>query len=109
MDNKVFLNIETKRGLIVIPFDKLKYVDLFTMGYNNEIELIESIDKILDLSLDISEVTDIYISGRRFKYTKNDSLSCIKYSTDNYNLDSLKEMLSLYLKQNHKRIRADAV
>ena len=75
------------------------------MGYNNEIELIESINKILDLSLDISEVTDIYISGRRFKHTKNDSLSCIKYSTDNYNLDSLKEMLSLYLKQNHKRIR----
>ena len=105
MENKVFLNIDTTRGLVVIPFDKLRDVDLFTEGYDNETELIESLNNILDLSLDISEVINIYISGRRFELTRNSSLSHIKYSSDNYNLDSLKSMLSLYLKQDHRRIR----
>ena len=39
MENKVFLNIDTNRGLVVIPFESLRKLDLFTVGYNNKEEL----------------------------------------------------------------------
>ena len=105
MENKVFLNIDTKRGMVVIPFDSLKKLDLFTIGYDNELQLINSLSKILELDLKIEDVLNIYISGKRFEHTRNSSLNCIKYSSDNYNIDSLGDMLSLYLKQDHRRIR----
>ena len=105
MENKVILNIETKSGKIVIPFIGLKELDCFTMGYNNDIELIESLSKMLNLSLNVDYVLRLYITSDKYKDRKNSSLSCIKYSGDNYNIDSLGEMLSLYLKQDHRRIR----
>lgn len=105
MKNKVYLNIRTVKGLISIPFVGLRELDYFTVGYENEENLIESLNKILDLSLSVTDVNNIYISGNRYKDAENSSLSCIKYSRDNYNLDSLVEMLALYLKKNRERIR----
>ena len=105
MENKVFLNIDTNRGLVVIPFESLRKLDLFTVGYNNKEELVDSLSRMLDLSLNVDDVLNIYISGNRYKHTRNDSLNYIKYSDDNYNIDSLSDMLSLYLKQDHRRIR----
>lgn len=105
MGNRVFLNIETKNGLVMIPFLGLKELDYFTIGFENDEQLITSLSKMLDLSLNVEDVFRIYITGNRYKDTKNSSLLCIKYREDNYNIESLKEMFSLYLKQDHRRIK----
>lgn len=105
MENRAFLNIETKNGLIMIPFLGLKELDCFTVGFDNLEDLITSLSKILDLSLDVLDVLNIYITGSRYKKTRNSSLFYVKYSCDNYNYESLRDMFSLYLKQDHRRIR----
>ena len=105
MENKVILNIDTENGLYVIPFLDLKKLDAFTTGFENEEEMIKALNRILDLSIETKDIISIYISSDRYKKRDNDSLSCIKYSKDNFNVDSLREMFSLYLKQDHRRIR----
>lgn len=104
MGDRVFLNIDTNDGYVVIPFKGLKELDYFTIGYRDEGELIDSLNKLLDLSLKMEDIVRIYISSIKYKYNKNSSLSCIKYSGDNYNVDSLRNMLSLYLRQDHRRL-----
>lgn len=105
MENRVILNIETSNGVYVIPFIDLYKLDRWTVVFSNEEEMINSINRILGLSIDLSDVVSIYISSDRYMDRDNNSLSNIKYSGDNWNFDSLKDMLSLYLKQDHRRIR----
>lgn len=105
MENRVCLNIDTRKGLYVIPFLDLKKLDCFTVGFENEEKLIDTLNKILDLSIDMEDIVSIYITGDRYKDTDNSSLSWIKYSGDNWNLDALRNGLSLYLRQDHRRIR----
>jgi len=109
MEKRVMLNIDTKNGHYVIPFLDLKKLDGFTAGFKNEEEMIETLNRILDLSIDMEDIVRIYISSDRYKERDNSSLSCIKYSGDNFNIDSLRDMFSLYLKQDHRRIRRSDV
>ena len=103
MENRVILNIETSNGIYAIPFLDLCKLDRWTVAFSNENEMIDSLNRILGLSIDMKDIVSIYISNDR--YVNRDSLSCIKYSSENWNLDSLKDMLSLYLRQDHRRIR----
>lgn len=105
MGNSVFLNIETNYGVIRIPFIGLKELDYFTMGYNDSEELINSLIKILDLSILFSDVLNIYIDGKDYTNNGNSSINYIKYRGDNYDMESVQNMLSLYLRQDHRRIR----
>lgn len=105
MGNEVYLNIETNKGLIMIPFLGIKELDCFTVGYGSGAELIDSLCEILDLNISLLDVIRIYISGDRYKNNGNSSLNYIKYRADNYNVESVREMLSLYLRQDHRRIK----
>lgn len=105
MGNSVFLNIETNYGVIRIPFMGLKELDYFTMGYNDSEELINSLIKILDLSILFSDVLNIYIDGKDYTNNGNSSINYIKYRGDNYDMESVQNILSLYLRQDHRRIR----
>lgn len=105
MEKRVMLNIKTKNGDYVIPFLDLKKLDGFTAGFGNETEMIDVLNRILDLSIEMEDVISINISSDRYKEREGSSLSCIKYSNDNWNIDSLRDVFSLYLRQNHKRIR----
>lgn len=105
MGNLVYLNIDTDEGLLFIPFTDLEKLDLFTIGFENKEELITNLNKILDLSINLDEVNNIYISGERYKKSNRGSLDHIKYRKDNFNYKSLCDMFSLYLKQDRRRIR----
>ena len=105
MENRVMLNIDTENGMYVIPFLSLRKLDGFTAGFENEKELIDTLNRILNLDINLEDIISINISSDRYK----DNLSCIKYSGDNWNVDSLRDMFSLYLKQDHRRIRHNDV
>jgi len=105
MGNSVFLNIETNYGDIRIPFMGLKELDYFTVGYNDSEELINSLIKVLDLPMLFSDVSRIYIDGKDYTNNGNSSINYIKYRGDNYDMESVQNMLSLYLRQDHRRIR----
>ena len=105
MGNSVFLNIETNYGIIKIPFIGLKELDYFTVGYENSEKLINSLIKILDLPILFSDVLNMYITGRDYTNNGNSSINYIKYRGDNYDMQSVQDMLSLYLRQDHRRIR----
>ena len=105
MENKVILNIETGNGKYVIPFIDLSNLDRWTVLFPGASEMIDSLNKILGLSIDMDDVNAIYISSDRYMDRENNSLSNIKYSDDNFDCDSLRDMLSLYFKQDHRRIR----
>lgn len=101
MENRVMLNIDTENGIYVIPFLSLKKLDGFTTGFENEKEMIDTLNRILDLDIELEDIISIYISSDNYK----NNLSCIKYSGDNWNVDSLRDMFSWYLRQDHRRIR----
>lgn len=105
MGNSVFLNIETNYGVIRIPFMGLKELDYFTIGYNDSEELINSLIKVLDLPMLFSDVSRIYIDGKDYTNNGNSSINYIKYRGDNYDMESVQNILSLYLRQDHRRIR----
>lgn len=105
MPKRVILNINTKNGKYFLPFLDLKKIDEFTSRFENEKEMIETLNRILDLDIELEEIISINISSDKYKERESSSLSCIKYRNDNWNLDSLRDMFSLFLKQDHRRIR----
>ena len=84
MGERVYLNVDTNDGLMFIPFIGLKELDLFTVGFQNGLELINSLNRMLDISINIDSVKRIYISGDMYKKSDKGSLSEIKYSSDNF-------------------------
>ena len=109
MGNKVYLNIKTDRGVIVIPFVGLEELDFFTVGYSSRGELITSLCKILNLSISMDEVSDVYITGDMYKKSDKGSLSQIKYSGNNFDKDTLMKMFALYLKQDRRRVKRNGI
>ena len=104
MGERVYLNVDTNDGLMFIPFIGLKELDLFTVGFQNGLELINSLNRMLDVSINIDSVKRIYISGDMYKKSDKGSLSEIKYSSDNFDKELLAKMYALYLKQDRRRV-----
>jgi len=104
MGERVYLNVDTNEGLMFIPFIGLKELDLFTVGFQNGLELINSLNRMLDISINIDSVKRIYISGDMYKKSDKGSLSEIKYSSDNFDKELLAKMYALYLKQDRRRV-----
>lgn len=104
MGERVYLNVDTNEGLLFIPFVGLRELDLFTVGYENSFELINSLNRMLDIFIDIDSVKRIYISGDMYKKSDKGSLSKIKYSSDNFDKELLAKMYALYLKQDRRRV-----
>lgn len=104
MGERVYLNVDTNDGLMFIPFIGLKELDLYTVGFQNGFELINSLNRMLDISINIDSVKRIYISGDMYKKSDKGSLSEIKYSSDNFDKELLAKMYALYLKQDRRRV-----
>lgn len=109
MGNKVYLNINTNRGVMTIPFVGLEELDFFTVGYENREELVDSLCKILNLSISIDDVADLYITGDMYKISDKGSLSQIKYKGNDFDKETLMKMFALYLKQDRRRVKRNGI
>ena len=109
MENRVILNIKTKNGDYVIPFLDISKLDDFTVGFENESEMIEGLNRALDLSIDNKDVKKVYLSSDKDNVIKKRYCTCIKYNSDNWDFESLKNLFTWFLKQDHRRIRATGV
>jgi len=109
MEEFVSLCIVTYNGLIKIPFRSLQELDLFTVRYRDENELINGFNELLKLTISSRDVINIYVY-HEYQVGKNednfrDSYVPVKYKDDNYDLASLKDAFIYYLQQDHNRVR----
>ena len=106
MSKKINLYLETSKGMITIPFLGIKEADLFTIEYTNRLEFLDSLINILDLRIDRDDVGNIYFSYKDIENIYFDYETClpVKYSRDNYNVDSLVDNFALYLRQDQRRL-----
>lgn len=89
MSRPINLCIVINDKILTIPFNSLEEVDIFTMRYENRYNFLNRMIKILDLNVLIKDITEVYIEP---SINKN---MPIKYSRDNYNLDSLIDCYAL--------------
>ena len=111
MEKVVMLKIKTIDKIIEIPFIDLEAVDLFTVRYNNRDELLFGLNNILNLSLDIKDIKEIYIyceyvSRKNIFTSKNVP---VKYRKDNFDIKTLGGFFAEYLKKDHNRIKTCGV
>ena len=115
MDRGINLYMETGMGIISIPFIGIKEVDLFTTGYNsrfdkdglnNKSKLLDVLIKVLKLSISVDDIGRVYLSYEDIDSVEFNYDTClpIRYSKDNYNIDSLIENFSLFLKRDYSRL-----
>lgn len=108
--NNVSLFIETRFGNIAIPFLGLKELDQFTVGFENINELINFLNKALNINLD--DVYDEYVLYD-YKINKKGDIGSarlpIKYLSDNYDEEDLKHVFSQYLKEKKERIKRTGI
>ena len=102
----VKLMIKTNKGVLLIPVKGLAEIDEFTMWYPNELELNKMLNNILDLK--IKNVNTVSLS-LTYKFSESSPVSFlpIKYRTDNYNYDSVREEYARYYKDDHRRIKTN--
>ena len=107
------LYMETSKGIISIPFVSIKEVDLFTSEYNSRFDnvgngkkLLDVLIKILQLPISIDDIGRLYLSYKDISDIEFDYETClpIKYSKDNYNVDSVIDNFSLYLIKDQSRL-----
>jgi hypothetical protein len=106
---EVYLVLEYERKKIYIPFSKLEYVDAFTCGYEDKLELCEIINKYLELGIPKDEMLDAYLSESIYKVNDdmqefNNRSLAIKYKHDNYDIDDLKNKLASFMKYKKDKI-----
>lgn len=112
MSKRINLYIETNQGRLVIPFRGIREVDSFTVEFNNRLEFLPILFRILNVPVSVNDVNMMYLS-----YKNSEELHCfdydvclpLKYGKDNYNIDSVVENFAAYLKQDFKRLDADGV
>lgn len=107
------LYMETSVGIISVPFVSIKEVDLFTVEYgsrfdnvSNERKLLDVLIRILQLPISVDDIGRVYLSYKDIDDIGFNYETClpIKYSRDNYNVDSVIENFSLYFKRNQSRL-----
>ena len=115
MNKRINLYMETSMGIVCIPFIGLKEVDLFTTcynsrldkdGLNNKSKLLDVLVNILELPIFVNDIGRVYLSYEDIESVEFNYDTClpIKYSKDNYNVDSLIENFSLFLKRDRCRL-----
>lgn len=116
MKSEIYLFIETKKGNLAIPFKRLKGLDEFTVRYKNNQDLVLNLMNALNISMELDQVIDVYVYYHYFKKDKNSGnieegsyQLPIKYSEDNYDMDSVEEAYSKYLIDDKSRIKKTGV
>lgn len=106
MEELVLLKIQTFDGDIEVPFRNLEMLDDFTIRYKNREELLKGLLPMLNLSVDIKRIKEIYVY---YEYTRGDRLrrknSVVKYNGDNFDKKRLIDALKEFLKHDHDMIR----
>lgn len=106
-NNVAYLFVITTRGNIVIPFKSLKDADKYTVRMDGDNDLIDRINRTFKLDIGLDEVYDVYLEYH-YKAPNNDRekrlVLPLKYQKDNYDVNSLIECFSRYLKEDHSRI-----
>lgn len=102
----VYLDIEYREGVISIPFIDLQKADQFTRGFNSYPELYEALNKLLHINIKWDKVFDINI---RYEYINRHNQKVvsrlpIRLSSDDYDIEDLKEVYAKYYKDDHSRI-----
>ena len=105
MDNNIYLVLEFDNNLINIPFRSLEYVDSFTEMYDNPLELVASLNKLLALGIPNEEILDAYLATSIYninddKQEFTDRSLAVKYNRNRFNKDDLLLKLITYLKSN---------
>jgi hypothetical protein len=88
-----------------IPFDSLERLDLFTVRFKNQEELVDSIIYLFGLHINIENVKNVDVRNI-FTGTKK---YCVKYAGDNYNILSLMEGFGKYLMKDQRRLNGYAI
>ena len=104
MEKEIYLKIDTDKGVVTIPFKSLEEVDRFTVIFSNKGELVNSFIEMLQLEIDLYDVTDVYLTDDKYKIQLDNGCLPIKYSKDNFNYKSLEEAFVIYIKNDQKRI-----
>lgn len=108
--DEILLFIITDRGNIAIPFKNLLEVDSYTIRFENILELLKKIGKIVKKDLSSLRVIDSYLEyNYNYRATRenvdlNGKLP-IKYKDDNYDDDNLITGFAEYLKGDYQRIK----
>lgn len=102
-----YLELEYDGKIISIPFGKLKDIDQYTMGYSDRKSFLNNLIAILGFDIDINFVDKVYLVDEENRLNGFNYEDClpIRYSRDNYNVDSLRENFIYYLQKDHNRIR----
>lgn len=106
---EIYLVLEYDNRLVYLPFQKLEYVDAFTSGYEDRVELCETISRYLELGIPKDEILDAYLSenifmiGDDMQEAKRRYLN-IKYKHDNYDVTDLKNKLAQFMKYKKDKI-----
>ena len=100
----VSLVLEFDDRVIAIPFRGLEKLDRFTIGYDNKVELFNSLTKLLDFRFKRERVNNIYI--QYIVKDKKISILPVKYSQDDFDIDDLKNVYKEYYKDDHTRIKS---
>lgn len=104
MDKEIYLKLETYKGILTIPFPDIFLADMFTVSYSNMGELVESLIKMLGLEIEIYDVENVYLSFDKYNRGIDSECLPVKYSTDNFNFESLKDAFVMYLQEDTDRI-----
>lgn len=102
-----YLQMEYGDKVISIPFGGLKDADNYTLQFENREKMLSHIFRMLELNIPIDEINRIYLVSEKNIDEEFDYETClpIKYSKNNFNLDSVKLAFIEYLQKDHSRIR----
>ena len=108
--DEILLFIITDRGNIAIPFKNLLEVDSYTIRFENILELLKKIGKIVKKDLSSLRVIDSYLEYNYNYRTTRENVDLngklpIKYKDDNYDADNLITGFAEYLKGDYQRIK----
>ena len=109
---KVSLVINDNGRIISIPFKDINSLDEFTVYYDNYLELVASLNELLDLGIEDIINTNVRCSyrykTRSYKYLQDNLYAYvdlpIKYRIDNFNFNSVRDMYAKFYKDDHERI-----
>ena len=105
----IYLVLEYDERLVYLPFKKLEYIDSFTCGYADRVELCQIINKYLELDIPGDEILDAYISENIYKINDDNQeyqkrYLAVLYKNDNYDPEDLKNKLANFMKYKKDKI-----